>query len=128
MLPIVCHEPSHQKSLRTPLASVRSLHAYAVPLPSHAASLPQQVDPDVVQERYTRLVELVNEMAWEENRSLEGEAVEVAEAAMVMVARLAEAARPAVQGTRVVPVWVLRRCSWCEGRSRVSPTVRRARP
>ncbi|MEC8445906.1 MAG: tRNA (N6-isopentenyl adenosine(37)-C2)-methylthiotransferase MiaB [Actinomycetota bacterium] len=42
-----------------------------------AASLPQQVDPDVVQERYTRLVELVNEIAWEENRSLEGEAVEV---------------------------------------------------
>ncbi|MEL0250249.1 MAG: tRNA (N6-isopentenyl adenosine(37)-C2)-methylthiotransferase MiaB, partial [Actinomycetota bacterium] len=42
-----------------------------------AASMPQQVDPDVVQERYTRLVELVNEIAWEENRSLEGEAVEV---------------------------------------------------
>ena len=39
--------------------------------------MPQQVDPDVVQERYTRLVELVNEIAWEENRSLEGEAVEV---------------------------------------------------
>ncbi|NDH15188.1 MAG: tRNA (N6-isopentenyl adenosine(37)-C2)-methylthiotransferase MiaB, partial [Actinobacteria bacterium] len=32
-----------------------------------AASMPLQVDPDVVQERYTRLVELVNEIAWEEN-------------------------------------------------------------
>ena len=42
-----------------------------------AALMPQQVDPDVVQERYTRLVELVNEIAWEENRALEGEPVEV---------------------------------------------------
>ncbi len=42
-----------------------------------AASMPQQVDPDVVQERYSRLVELVNEIAWEENRALEGEPVEV---------------------------------------------------
>jgi tRNA-2-methylthio-N6-dimethylallyladenosine synthase len=42
-----------------------------------AASMPQQVEPDVVQERYTRLVELVNEIAWEENRALEGEPVEV---------------------------------------------------
>jgi len=42
-----------------------------------AASMPLQVDPDVVQERYTRLVELVNEIAWEENRALEGEPVEV---------------------------------------------------
>ncbi len=42
-----------------------------------AASMPQQVDPDVVQERYSRLVELVNEIAWEENRALQGEPVEV---------------------------------------------------
>jgi tRNA-2-methylthio-N6-dimethylallyladenosine synthase len=42
-----------------------------------AASMPLQVDPDVVQERYTRLVELVNEIAWEENRAFEGEPVEV---------------------------------------------------
>jgi len=37
-----------------------------------AATLPDQIDPGVVQDRYTRLVELVNEIAWEENRKLEG--------------------------------------------------------
>ncbi len=42
-----------------------------------AASLPDQIDPDVVQDRYTRLVDLVNEIAWEENRTLEGTEVEV---------------------------------------------------
>lgn len=42
-----------------------------------AAELVDQVDQDVVQDRYTRLVELVNEIAWEENRALEGSVVEV---------------------------------------------------
>ena len=42
-----------------------------------AATLPDQIDPGVVQDRYTRLVELVNEIAWEENRMLEGSEVEV---------------------------------------------------
>jgi len=42
-----------------------------------AATLPDQIDPGVVQDRYTRLVDLVNEIAWEENRTLEGSEVEV---------------------------------------------------
>ena len=42
-----------------------------------AATLPDQIDPGVVQDRYTRLVDLVNEIAWEENRKLEGTEVEV---------------------------------------------------
>lgn len=42
-----------------------------------AATLPDQIDPGVVQDRYTRLVDLVNEIAWEENRTLEGTEVEV---------------------------------------------------
>ena len=42
-----------------------------------AAELPDQVEPDVVQERYERLVAVVNDIAWEENRSLQGAEVEV---------------------------------------------------
>ena len=42
-----------------------------------AAELPDQVEPDVVQERYERLVALVNDIAWEENRTLVGSDVEV---------------------------------------------------
>jgi tRNA-2-methylthio-N6-dimethylallyladenosine synthase len=42
-----------------------------------AATLPDQIDPGVVQDRYTRLVDLVNEIAWEENRKLEGTEVEI---------------------------------------------------
>ena len=42
-----------------------------------AATLPDQIDPGVVQDRYTRLVDLVNEIAWEENRMLVGSEVEV---------------------------------------------------
>ena len=37
-----------------------------------AASLPDQVPHDVVQERYDRLAALVNDVAWEENRRLVG--------------------------------------------------------
>ncbi|MBO9523954.1 MAG: tRNA (N6-isopentenyl adenosine(37)-C2)-methylthiotransferase MiaB [Nocardioidaceae bacterium] len=42
-----------------------------------AAELPDQVDRAVVQERYERLVALVQEIAWEENRAFEGQVVEV---------------------------------------------------
>ncbi len=37
-----------------------------------AAELDEQVPKAVVQERYERLVELVNDIAWQENRALEG--------------------------------------------------------
>jgi len=42
-----------------------------------AADLPDQVDPQVVTERYQRLVALVNEITWEENRKFEGHVVEL---------------------------------------------------
>jgi tRNA-2-methylthio-N6-dimethylallyladenosine synthase len=42
-----------------------------------AAELPDQVDPAVVTDRYDRLVELVNQVAWEENQKLEGRTVEL---------------------------------------------------
>lgn len=42
-----------------------------------AADLPDQIAPEVVQERYERLVSVVNEIAWEENRKLERSIVEV---------------------------------------------------
>ncbi|MGO4257835.1 tRNA (N6-isopentenyl adenosine(37)-C2)-methylthiotransferase MiaB [Marmoricola sp. RAF53] len=42
-----------------------------------AADLPDQVDPKVVGERYERLVALVQEISWEENRKFEGEVVEL---------------------------------------------------
>jgi tRNA-2-methylthio-N6-dimethylallyladenosine synthase len=42
-----------------------------------AADLPDQVDPTVVQERYERLVALVEEIAWEENKAFLGRTVEL---------------------------------------------------
>jgi tRNA-2-methylthio-N6-dimethylallyladenosine synthase len=42
-----------------------------------AASYPDQVQPGVVQERYLRLVDLVNEVAWAENLTQVGRVVEV---------------------------------------------------
>jgi tRNA-2-methylthio-N6-dimethylallyladenosine synthase len=42
-----------------------------------AADMPDQIAADVVQERYERLIALVNDVAWAENRSLLGSAVEV---------------------------------------------------
>ena len=42
-----------------------------------AADLPDQIDPAVVKDRYGRLVELVNAIAWEENQALVGRTVEV---------------------------------------------------
>ncbi|GAC1383672.1 MAG: tRNA (N6-isopentenyl adenosine(37)-C2)-methylthiotransferase MiaB [Marmoricola sp.] len=42
-----------------------------------AATLPDQIPPAVVRDRYDRLVELVNQIAWEENQRLEGRTVEL---------------------------------------------------
>jgi tRNA-2-methylthio-N6-dimethylallyladenosine synthase len=42
-----------------------------------AATMPDQVDPAVVTERYQRLVALVNEIAWEENKAQVGRTVEL---------------------------------------------------
>jgi tRNA-2-methylthio-N6-dimethylallyladenosine synthase len=42
-----------------------------------AADLPDQISAEVVRDRYDRLVELVNQIAWEENRKLEGALVEL---------------------------------------------------
>ncbi len=42
-----------------------------------AAEMPDQVPKKVVQERYDRLIELVNDIAWEENRRLDGRVLEV---------------------------------------------------
>jgi tRNA-2-methylthio-N6-dimethylallyladenosine synthase len=42
-----------------------------------AADLPDQLPKAVVQERYDRLVEVVNEVAWSEGRKLEGQVVEL---------------------------------------------------
>jgi len=42
-----------------------------------AATMSEQVEPEVVQDRYERLVALVNDIAWEENKEFVGETVEV---------------------------------------------------
>ncbi|MGY4720861.1 tRNA (N6-isopentenyl adenosine(37)-C2)-methylthiotransferase MiaB [Naumannella cuiyingiana] len=42
-----------------------------------AATMPDQVEKAVVQERYERLVALVDDIAWSENKALVGETVEV---------------------------------------------------
>jgi len=42
-----------------------------------AAEMSDQIDPAIVQERYERLVAVVNDIAWEENRSRVGQVVEV---------------------------------------------------
>jgi tRNA-2-methylthio-N6-dimethylallyladenosine synthase len=42
-----------------------------------AAALPEQLPKAVVQERYERLVALQEQLSWEQNRALEGRAVEV---------------------------------------------------
>ena len=42
-----------------------------------AASMPEQVPPDVVADRYQRLVDVVEDVAWAENRALVGTEVEV---------------------------------------------------
>ncbi|MBO0811830.1 MAG: tRNA (N6-isopentenyl adenosine(37)-C2)-methylthiotransferase MiaB [Microlunatus sp.] len=50
---------------------------YSIRPGTPAATMPDQIPGPVVQERYERLADLVNEIAWEENRKLEGERVEV---------------------------------------------------
>jgi tRNA-2-methylthio-N6-dimethylallyladenosine synthase len=42
-----------------------------------AATLPDQVPADVVRDRYERLVDLVNDIAWQENKLLVGRMVEL---------------------------------------------------
>lgn len=42
-----------------------------------AATMPDQIEPDVVQERYERLVALANDIAWQENQALIGQLIEV---------------------------------------------------
>ncbi len=42
-----------------------------------AATLDDQIAPDVVRDRYERLAELVNEISWEENKALVGRTVEL---------------------------------------------------
>ncbi len=42
-----------------------------------AADLPDQVPPEVVKDRYQRLVDLVNEIAWEESKRFTGQVVEL---------------------------------------------------
>jgi tRNA-2-methylthio-N6-dimethylallyladenosine synthase len=50
---------------------------YSIRPGTPAATMPDQVPPEVVRERYERLVELVNEIAWEENKALLGSRVEL---------------------------------------------------
>ena len=50
---------------------------YSIRPGTPAATMPNQVPKEVVQERYERLVELVADIAWSENRRFEGRAVEV---------------------------------------------------
>ena len=42
-----------------------------------AATMDEQVPPDVVKDRYQRLVEVVNEIAWDEGKALVGRSVEL---------------------------------------------------
>ncbi len=50
---------------------------YSIRPGTPAATMPGQVPKAVVQERYERLVDLVNDLAWAENRTLVGRPVEV---------------------------------------------------
>ncbi len=50
---------------------------YSIRPGTPAATMPDQVPPDVVRERYQRLVEVVNEISWAENRALVGSTVEL---------------------------------------------------
>nr|WP_300149093.1 tRNA (N6-isopentenyl adenosine(37)-C2)-methylthiotransferase MiaB [Propionicimonas sp.] len=50
---------------------------YSIRPGTPAATMPNQVPRDVVQERYERLVDLVGDVAWQENLKLVGERVEV---------------------------------------------------
>ncbi|HSN43391.1 MAG TPA: tRNA (N6-isopentenyl adenosine(37)-C2)-methylthiotransferase MiaB [Propionibacteriaceae bacterium] len=50
---------------------------YSIRPGTPAATMPDQIPKEVVQERYLRLVDVVDEIAWAENRALEGSPVEV---------------------------------------------------
>ncbi len=50
---------------------------YSIRPGTPAATLPDQVPPDVVRDRYQRLAELVNDVAWAENKRLVGNTVEL---------------------------------------------------
>lgn len=50
---------------------------YSIRPGTPAAEMPNQIDADVVQERYERLIALVKDIAWAENRALLGSSVEV---------------------------------------------------
>ncbi len=50
---------------------------YSIRPGTPAATMPDQVPPEVVQERYERLVAQVDEIAWQENQLMEGREVEV---------------------------------------------------
>jgi tRNA-2-methylthio-N6-dimethylallyladenosine synthase len=50
---------------------------YSIRPGTPAATMPDQVPPAVVRERYGRLVDVVNEIAWAENRALVGSRVEL---------------------------------------------------
>ena len=50
---------------------------YSIRPGTPAATMPDQVPPDVVRERYERLVEVVNEISWAENQKLLGSRVEL---------------------------------------------------
>ena len=50
---------------------------YSIRPGTPAATLPDQVPPDVVRDRYERLAALVSEMSWQENQKLAGTQVDV---------------------------------------------------
>jgi tRNA-2-methylthio-N6-dimethylallyladenosine synthase len=50
---------------------------YSIRPGTPAATMPDQVPPAVVRERYERLVDVVNEISWAENRALVGSRVEL---------------------------------------------------
>ncbi len=50
---------------------------YSIRPGTPAATMPNQIPKPVVQERYERLVELVNDLAWQENKRFVGQEIEV---------------------------------------------------
>ncbi|MBB1508983.1 tRNA (N6-isopentenyl adenosine(37)-C2)-methylthiotransferase MiaB [Tessaracoccus sp. MC1756] len=50
---------------------------YSIRPGTPAATMPDQVPKEIVQERYLRLVDLVNDLAWEENKTFAGQEIEV---------------------------------------------------
>jgi tRNA-2-methylthio-N6-dimethylallyladenosine synthase len=57
--------------------SVAYTYTYSKRTGTAAAVMPDQVPKTVIDERYMRLVELINQIAWEENQSKVGSSVEV---------------------------------------------------